>query len=189
MDEEHKSNSPTPSDPSDQQPTTKRHISRSQRDRQRRSVFQYITILFIAAFVLLLYTFLMERRQHQLLQAENEEQISSLQQSVSAVQSIQNLYDENAALKERVQVLETELNDLNDTVDDLSLQLTRTSQAMDYFWQVDEAYVRGRYTLCRTLIHTMEAEGLTQYLPAESYTDNGRFSPADRYQEIYDKLF
>jgi hypothetical protein len=29
---------------------------------------------------------------------------------------------------------------------------------------------------------------LKDYLSHESYTDNDRFSPADRYQEIYDKL-
>ena len=36
--------------------------SRSQQKRRQRSVFQYITILFAAAFVLLLFTFIMERR-------------------------------------------------------------------------------------------------------------------------------
>ena len=48
--------------------------SRSQQKRRQRSVFQYITILFAAAFVLLLFTFIMERRQNELLQQENQEQ-------------------------------------------------------------------------------------------------------------------
>ena len=30
---------------------------------------------------------------------------------------------------------------------------------------------------------------LKEYLPTESTTDNDRFSPADRYQEIYDALY
>ncbi len=30
---------------------------------------------------------------------------------------------------------------------------------------------------------------LKDYLPTESTTNNDRFSPADRYQEIYDDLY
>ena len=72
-------------------------------------------------------------------------------------------------------------------------RLQRTKEAMDYFWQIDEAYVRGRYSLCRDLIAVLEDTSsgeapLKSYLPQESYTDNGRFSPADRYQEIWDAL-
>jgi cell division protein FtsB len=175
---------------------------RNSQQRQRRNyAFQYIAILFAAAFALLLYSFMMERHQHQLLQAENQEQIDSLQQSVSAVQSLQNLYDENATLKEQVGDLQSQLDDALNSIDGLTdsmshqeYLLEQTREAMDYFWQIDEAYVRGRYTLCRQLIQVMEDDSdgktpLKDYLSSESYTDNDRFSPADRYQEIYDKLF
>ena len=72
--------------------------------------------------------------------------------------------------------------------------LERTKEAMDYFWQIAEAYVRGRYSICRDLIAVLEDTSsgeapLKSYLPQESYTDNGRFSPADRYQEIWDALY
>ena len=59
---------------------------------------------------------------------------------------------------------------------------------MDWFWQINEAYVRGRYTQARTLIEDM-GEELPEYLPKESITDNDRFSPYDRYQEIYEALY
>ena len=68
-------------------------------------------------------------------------------------------------------------------------QQEKSVQAMDWFWQIDEAYVLGRYTLCRELIQELETAGLVSALPQESITDNGRFSPADRYQEIYDALY
>ena len=80
-----------------QTPHGERRSARNQQKRRQRSVFQYITILFAAAFVLLLFTFVMERRQHEILQQENQEQIDNLQQSVSAVQSLDNLYQENEA--------------------------------------------------------------------------------------------
>lgn len=173
-----------------------RPMTHGQQRRRQRSVFQYVAILFGAAFLLLLVTFLMERRQYEQIQEENQEQIDDLRQSVSAVQSLEELYSENAALREQVDELETQLEqsqeqagNLAQANEALSLQLERTGQAMDWFWQIDEAYVRGRYSLCRDLMENLEEAGLAVYLPRESITDNGRYSPNDRYQEIRDALY
>ena len=177
-----------------QTPHGERRSARNQQKRRQRSVFQYITILFAAAFVLLLFTFVMERRQHEILQQENQEQIDNLQQSVSAVQSLDNLYKENEALKEQVAQLEQQLQqaaqDRQSEKTTLLQQVEakeKSLQAMDWFWQIDEAYVKNKWSLCRKLIQTMP-EGLADYLPQESATDNGRFSPADRYAEIRQKV-
>lgn len=173
-----------------------RPMTHGQQRRRQRSVFQYVAILFGAAFLLLLVTFLMERRQYEQIQEENQEQIDDLRQSVSAVQSLEELYSENAALREQVDELETQLEqsqeqagNLAQANEALSLQLERTGQAMDWCWQIDEAYVRGRYSLCRDLMENLEEAGLAVYLPRESITDNGRYSPHDRYQEIRDALY
>ena len=185
-----KAESPAPESP----PPQRR--SRSQQKRRQRSVFQYITILFAAAFVLLLFTFIMERRQNQLLQQENQEQIDNLQQSVTAVQSLDNLYKENESLRGRVEELEQQLQtaaqDLQSEKTTLIQELEgkeKALRAMDWFWQIDEAYAKGRYSLCRSLIQNLQSAGLVDYLPRESTTDNDRFSPYDRYQEIYDRLY
>ena len=179
-----------------QTPHGERRSARNQQKRRQRSVFQYITILFAAAFVLLLFTFVMERRQHEILQQENQEQIDNLQQSVSAVQSLDNLYKENEALKEQVAQLEQQLQqDAQDRQSEKTTLLQQVEakekslQAMDWFWQIDEAYAKGRYSLCRSLIQNLQSAGLAEYLPKESTTDNDRFSPYERYQEIYDNLY
>ncbi|MCF2596257.1 hypothetical protein [Pseudoflavonifractor phocaeensis] len=179
-----------------QTPHGERRSARNQQKRRQRSVFQYITILFAAAFVLLLFTFVMERRQHEILQQENQEQIDNLQQSVSAVQSLDNLYKENEALKEQVAQLEQQLQqaaqDRQSEKTTLLQQVEakeKSLQAMDWFWQIDEAYAKGRYSLCRSLIQNLQSAGLAEYLPKESATDNDRFSPYERYQEIYDNLY
>ena len=173
-----------------------RRSSRSQQKRRQRSVFQYITILFAAAFVLLLFTFIMERRQNQLLQQENQEQIDNLQQSVTAVQSLDNLYKENEALRDQVasleQQLQTAAQDLQSEKTTLLQKVEgqeKSLQAMDWFWQIDEAYAKGRYSLFRSLIQNLQSAGLVEYLPKESTTENDRFSPYDRYQEIYENLY
>ena len=180
------------------EPAPKRPRTSPQK-RRRQSALRYITILFAAAFVLLLFTYLMERRQTEALMQENQEQIEDLQQSVSAVQSLQNLYAENEALKVAIAELETELAKLEASEDTLVGQLNTKQQALDtakksidaldWFWQIDEAYVRGRYALCRSLIQSLDDAGLTESLPRVSITDNERFSPYDRLAEIRDVLY
>lgn len=158
---------------------------------RQNSVFRYLAILFGAAFLLLLFTFISERRQNQLLLHENEVQIDSLQQSSnSAVQSLENLYEQNDALKAKVKELEEQLQAAETQRKETADNSAKTLAALDWFWQLDEAFVKGdRKALCRRLIARMEEEGLVEFLPAESATNNGRFSPAQRYQEIYDALF
>ena len=158
--------------------------------RRRPSVLLYLVILFAAAFLLMLMSYFMQQR-------ANQEVLDDLEQtSNSAVQSLENVLQENADLKERVAELEGALSDAQAQADAQAQGLQRererrerTAIAMDYFWQLDEAYVLGRYQLCRELIAALEdtagGDGpLKDHLPMESATDNGRFSPAGRYQEI-----
>ena len=144
-------------------------ISHGQQKRRQRSVFQYIAILFAAAFVLLFITYRMDRRQYELMQEQNEGQISDLQQTISAFQSLQGLQEENAALKEKVSELEeqaaqqeSQMDELQQNNTQLQDTLSKTSSALDWFWQIDEAYVRGRYSLCRQLITSLEEAGLSR---------------------------
>lgn len=168
--------------------------SRSQRRRQS-SVFRYIAVLFCAAFILLLFTFMMERRQYQRLQEENQD---NKQQSVSATQTLNGILEENKQLKEQLEEQQGALEELQSRFDRLEddytaaeqarVEQSRTAEAMDWFWQINEAYVRGRYSKCRELIASLEGGGLEEYLPKESATNNDRFSPYDRYMEIRGKV-
>ena len=88
------------------------------------------------------------------------------------------------ALEERLDTAEQDREALQTQLQSAGL----TVQAMDWFWQIDEAYVRGRYAQCRELIQDLEDAQLADWLPTESITDNGRFSPADRYLEIREKV-
>lgn len=200
MSEEKQPLSPAPEQESKPEPEKKPEHSHKHR---QKSVFQYITILFAAAFVLLLYTFMMERRQNDILQQQSNDKLNQLQQqSISAVQSLDNLYKENEELKQSVDYLQEQVSQLEQEKLKLDQDLAaaqdsnqwqqRSAEAMDWFWQVDEAYVRGKYSLCRTLMRHLEDTGdgdpLKNYLPQESATKNGRFSPYDRYEEIYNAL-
>lgn len=180
-----------------------KHNLQRQADRARpnskRSVLTYMLIMFGAALVLLLLAYMMQQR-------SNEETLNGLQQSVSAIQSAQDLYEENGELKDKVSALENQIEEMEDQIrlmqDKIDRQaaqneaqqqqtedLKKATQALDWFWQINEAYVRGRYTQCRELITLLKTAGLTEYLPRESITANGRFAPYDRYNEIYDALY
>ena len=200
MSEEKQPLSPAPEQES--KPEPEKRPEHSHKHRQK-SVFQYITILFAAAFVLLLYTFMMERRQNDILQQQSNDKLNQLQQqSISAVQSLDNLYKENGELKQSVDYLQEQVAQLEQeklkldqdlaAAQDTNQWQQRSAQALDWFWQVDEAYGRGKYALCRTLMRHLEDTGdgdpLKNYLPQESATKNGRFSPYHRYEEIYNAL-
>lgn len=168
------------------------HQAEHEKPSKRNPVLFYLLVLFAAAFLLLLMSFLMQRR-------ANQEAIDNLEAtSNSAAQSLENTLEQNEALTKQVEDLEQAVAENQNTIRDQDKQLreledqvgelTKATQAMDWFWQIDEAYVRGRYALARSLIEDM-GEELALALPRESATDNDRFSPYDRYQEIYSALY
>ena len=134
---------------------------------------------------------MMERRQSQ-------QQIDDLKQSASAYQTLQGLMTDNDLLKKQVTELEKQAKDLADQLavartqkEETQTQLQdqeKTVQAMHWFWQINEASVRGKTKLCRELITSLEEAKLQDYLPKENITGNDRFSPYDRYMEIRGKV-
>lgn len=164
---------------------------RTQQRRRRNSVFEYIAVMFVAAFALLLITFLMERRQSQ-------QQIDDLRQSASAYQTLQGLMEDNdrlaedvGKLNEKAKELEAQLAAAQARQSELETRLQeqeKTVQAMHWFWQINDASVRGRNALCRQLITSLEEAKLQNFLPKENITGTDRFSPYDRYQEIRERV-
>lgn len=160
---------------------------KGQQRGRRNSVFLYIAVLFMAAFVLLLVTFLMERRQSQ-------QQIDDLKQSVSAYQTLQGLMDDNSQLREDVDRLDRQVQDLESQLAaaqtrqaELEAQIQereKAAQAMAWFWQISDASSRGRTALCRQLITSLEEAGLQDHLPKENATGTDQPSPYYRYQEV-----
>ena len=168
--------------------TTSQKEKEMAQKKSERSVVRYISVLFGAAFALLLFTFVMEMRQHQQAISESQAQISDLKEiSTSATQRLQDVLDENKALKEKLDEAEKTENALEE-VQAQAAELDRSVRAMDWFWQINEAYTRNRYSLARKLIESLEADGLQECLPRESITENGRFSPYDRFMEIREKV-
>lgn len=159
---------------------------------RRTPVFAYLAILFAAAFLLLLLAYFQQQR-------SNQASTEALQQSVSAVESIQLLMEDNDKLRQQVKDLEEQVDTLKGQVTELdSARRTQNNnldalldetRAMQWFWQIESAYVKGRTEYAKELIEKFEETGLVSALSAENTTGTQRFSPAARYQEIYDALF
>lgn len=153
--------------------------------KKNAPVVNYIIILFLSAFLLLMMTYLMEQR-------EVAESIDGIRHSVSAMQSVEELYEENTQLKEDLSAkgktiikYESEIADLQEDMESMEekiIALEETALAMDWFWQINEAYQAGKRTTATALIEAFEEEGLT--LPGETSVDSDRLAAAHRYLEI-----
>lgn len=158
-------------------------------DSKKKSapVVNYIALLLIAAFSLLLMTYLMEQR-------ESAEILDGIRNSVSAMQTVEDLYEENADLMEEIIRLREELLKeqqahvlLQRDMQDLEKEHKAYEfgiHAMDWFWQINEAFVKNNEDLTQELIEQMESAKLQSFLPTENISETERFSPAHRYAEI-----
>jgi len=107
-----------------EQGKTQQGNPRSPRTRHRPSLFGYMVILFLAAFVLLLLSYFMQQRRN------DQALIDGLQQNISAMQASQNISEQNKALiaqnnelLETTSSLQEQIEDLNKQVDELSRQM------------------------------------------------------------------
>ena len=175
---------------------------------RRRSVFAYLAILFGTAFLLLLFAYLMQQRDS----AEIMGNLSQLRESMGSIQSIDELTEENRALREEIEGLkeqvasleeenerekkirsdyEVELDSVTDALDNVQHNLHQVSTAMGLFWQIDEAYVAEDFDLCRELVAQMEelvVPDPSAYLVEPDDGNGLTRSAAERYQEIVEAL-
>lgn len=85
-----------------------------------QSVVIYLTILFAAAFLMLLLAYFMQQRNSNAV-------IGNLQNSLTSFQTLDELREENQQLRERLQVLEEERDALQSDNDALTQQYTDAS--------------------------------------------------------------
>lgn len=144
----------------------------------KKPVVVYIMILFIAAFLLMAWSFASHQR-------SNTEVLGRLQSSVSAIQEVQELQDQVIALqKELAEAKETAdiFQEANETsrnqASNMEEILRRTREAMEWFWQLDEAYLKDNAEICRTILTEMEKN---KEAPMKDYLTE---LSAERYEEI-----
>lgn len=150
----------------------------------KKPVIIYILILFIVAFFLMALSLLMHQR-------NNTEAIGQLKESIAAMKDAQlaeeraaDLENQLAEYQEACAQAELRAQAANDAQNNTAYILERTQEAMEWFWQLDEAYLRGDTDMCRVILETMNrnaASPMSEYFPQDSKT-------AERYQEIVQAL-
>ena len=111
---------------SQQEPETTQRQPHPRRSRQsRRSpVMGYLAILFAVAFLLLLWAYFQQQR-------SNTEATDALKQSASAVQSIQNLIDDNDALRQENETLKEQTAQLEKELADSKAAAAQAQGSLD----------------------------------------------------------
>ena len=177
--------SPAPEKKEERKPSA-RTRARGQQRRSQRSVFQYITVLFVAAFLLLLMTYMMQQRL-------NKAEIDDLQQSSnSTLQTLENIIAERDQLRQENQELSDQLEDAVQAAENSAAtakEQARALEAMDWFWRIQRQFSRGYTRAARELAEQFEATGLVDALPDVSYAEPDGPSPKQQYAELYDLLF
>ncbi len=164
--------------PGEEKPTTERE--------RMKKVYTYVAVLFSVAFLLILWTFLMNQRSSQAIRDEIK----------SGNHALQSTLEENDSLEARVDELETQLaaaeedsKALNETVSLQSDQL----RALDWLLEIENAYNTGDLDAAKDNIRSFEETGTVEFLPKEplrtGITGDDAPSPAVRYQSIVDELF
>lgn len=173
------------------------HAAEHEKPRKPQSVLIYLVILFAAAFVLLAWTFLMQQR-------SSSETIAGLRESVSAMESVQTLQEDNDALRQQVAGLEDQVEELlqenaqlsredgarQDEVDSLTAQI----QALQRLNQLRALYNDGAYSRARALLEEWgEPGGQMEELLSQasaSLTEEEReiYDPAQAFRDLVDWL-
>ena len=153
------------------------------------SVVLYLMILFAAAFLLLLMSFLMQNR-------SNREAMDHLEEtSNSAMESLENRLKENEELKAQVAELEEENQALSAQLQEGDAQarqeqeaLTAVLQALSDLNTLRGLYNQGRYSDARDFLAGLETGPDGTYV-TETWLEKYRTDYADPAQlEVYDPL-
>ena len=145
----------------------------------KKPVIVYILILFLAAFLLIFLSLLAHQR-------SNSEALGQLQNSMSAMQEIQeqilNLQTQlDAVEQERDQAkadLEASQNDAE--------QLKKESDALMALYTLQQEYLAGNLDSCRITLQEISDQKLADLLPTPA--PEGVTTPAQRYQELREAI-
>lgn len=146
--------------------------------RGKKPVVIYILILFIAAFLLMAWSFASHQR-------SNTETLGRLQSSAGAMQEVQDLQDQVIALQKEL----AEARKVMEVLEEGSLarqsaveSLEEQAMAMQCLYILQQQYSAGDYPACRQTITLFEAQGGADLLPR---LDDGSVTPpADRYRQL-----
>ena len=175
----------------EEQPTRRRenlqHQAEHTRTRRHMSVMGYLAVLFAIAFLLLLLAYFQQQR-------TNSEAISGLQESVSAVGTLDNLMKDNEALRTQVDTLEKERDQaLTDaqTAQAAAADAAKQTAALNQLNELRGLYNQQHFKAARALLATWESaapgaleQTLTGISNGLTQEEKDAYDPLEAYQQL-----
>ena len=150
-------------------------------EKGKHPVVVYIVVLFLAAFLLMAMSLVMQHRSNQAM--------GRLEDSVSALQETQRVQDENLRLQKEIQDLTEELTKAQSDLAESESQLAEQGQAfqaLNLLYQLQQEFSGRDYEACEKTIAALESDGLKDALSQEAR--EGLTSPAQRYGQLKDAV-
>ena len=165
------------------------HQAEHTRVNRRINVMGYLAVLFVVAFLLLGFAYLQQQR-------NNKAAIDSLQQSHSAVESLENLIEERDQLKDQLSQLEDKLAQAEKERDQAQADgqsISKTAEnyksqrdALQILNQIRYLYNHNRYQEARDLIAAQPdlEDQLSAFSAALSDEAREVYDPLESYQKL-----
>ena len=157
----------------------------TERERMKK-VYTYVAVLFTVAFLLILWTFLMNQRSSREIRDEIKSGNDALQSQLAQNEALEARV---AELENALTAAETERDALREAGETKASVIT----ALDWLGELERYYNAGRLSEARDTARAFRENGLVPFLPAyplhTSASGDDYESPAARYQAIVDKLF
>lgn len=144
----------------------------------KKPVVVYIMILFVVAFLLMALSFVMH-------QQSNSKVLGELQDSVSAMQEIQDTQDRLLEMEQKLSDTEDALDQAQTELDQAkedTLEAQQVQEALLALYELQQRYSAGDMDGCLETLQRMDDESLVELLPDDR--PEGITSPADRYQQL-----
>ena len=144
----------------------------------KKPVVVYIMVLFIAAFLLMAWSFASHQK-------SNTEALGRLQSSVSTMQEVQKLQDQTFSLQKELAESKSQLEELKDetAAQQFAIEnLEKQNEAMQRLYMLQQQYSAGDYEACQQIIAAFEEENYAEALPRLS--DGSVTRPEDRYRQL-----
>jgi len=148
--------------------------------KKAKPVIFYIVIMFAVALFLIILSFLMQQRNHEVL-------LKGLSSSSLHVQNLVDLEMDKNKLEDTLTETLTELETVKADKKTQEEAATRQTQAMEYLMEVRLAYSAGKHSHARELLAEMQKQKLNEALPEASSLPDTK-SPRTHYQELVDAL-
>lgn len=151
---------------------------------RRPTVLSYLVILFAVAFLLLLMAYFQQQRL-------NSETNDALKQSVSAVGTIENMMSDNEVLRQEVESLKNDYQELKELYLSESKahgEFEAQAIALDYLWRIQRYWDRGNPEEALVLVEHLEQSGYAAALPTSPLLNTEGPSPMEQYNALLDAL-